>query len=178
MNDTVFSEARSDAVRSLLVEMVEVDTAPRQPRRHRGFVVAWIALGAAITIGAAGVVAANTGWTALPGANPSAPRSFAPIPSWPRNAHGQTYGKLGNSPVQPDLVEVVGIDKTGASVIGYVFSKQLTEAENNGGPPPTSPAQALKQQKAWQAKHPNGQKLPVYQNDGTTVVGVFTVGGP
>ena len=60
------------------------------------------------------------------------------------------------------------------TVRGYVLRKDLSEAESCG-PMPTSPAQALKQQAECLKAYPTGQHLKVYKNDGTTVIGYFTV---
>lgn len=179
MNDIRFTQLRSDSIRSLLVEMVEDDaaaTATRRPSRRRWFVAGAIAFGAIASVGAAAVLADHAGWIALPSTDPSAAPSYAPIPSWPVNANGQTYGPQGNSPVAPDLILVDGTTATGGSVLGYVYSKDLTKAENWGGAPPTSPAQAIKQQEEGRIKYPNGQEVPVYKSDGKTVVGIFRIG--
>ncbi len=179
MNDDIqFSESHSESIRSFLVEMVEQRAlvAPVRPRRRRRWlVIAAIGFGAVASVGAAAVAAEHAGWIGLPSGDASGAPSYAPIPHWPVNAHGQTYGQQGDSPVAPDLIEVDGTDSTGASVRGYVLSTELSEAEF-GGPMPTSPAQALKQQADRLKAYPNGQQIKVYKSDGTTVVGYFTVG--
>ncbi|MDQ1579292.1 MAG: hypothetical protein QOD05_67 [Microbacteriaceae bacterium] len=178
MNDTRFTQLRSDSIRSLLVEMVEDDAAAaatRRPSRRRWFVAGAIAFGAVASVGAAAVVADHAGWIALPSTDPSAAPSYAPIPSWPVNANGQTYGQQGNSPVAPDLILVDGTTATGGSVLGYVYSKELADAD---GPMPTSPAQAIERQEERKIKYPNGHviHIPVYKSDGKTVVGYFQFG--
>ena len=181
MNDDIpFSASHSDVIRSFLVEMVEnrVVVPMKQRRRRRWLVIGVIGFGAVASVGAAAVAAEHAGWIALPSGDASGSPSYAPIPHWPVNARGQTYGNQGDSPVAPDLIEVDGTDNAGATVHGYVLSTELTEAEF-GGPMPTSPAQALKQQADWLKRYPNGQRIKVYKSDGTTVVGYFTVGsGP
>ena len=42
-----------------------------------------------------------------------------------------------------------------------------------GGPTPTSPADAIAQQEANQGRT---HTIPVYESDGTTVIGEFTIG--
>lgn len=174
----VFDPKRSAALEAALAAQVRFDTDPAQVRRvHRR---RWV-LGGAVTAGAALSVAASAvviglpGWTALPSTHPSASPSYGPVPNWPKNANGQTYGAQGSSPIAPDLIEVQGEDATGQPVDGYVFSRDLTRAEN-GGPEPTSPAQALKQQQERLKNFPNGQWLPVYKSDGETTIGRFLVG--
>lgn len=166
-------------MRNLLVERVEADTDPveiRRSRRVHWFVIGAITVGAVTSVGAAAVVASTSGWIALPGTGPGASPSYAPVPDWPTNANGQTFGQVGNSPVPPDLIEVEGFDAQGDPVLGYVEATALSEAEN-GGPEPTSVAQALAQQEARLRQYPSGQQVPVYRSDGETQVGHFRVGG-
>ena len=89
------------------------------------------------------------------------------ITPWGTNANGQTYGVL-NENGTPDLVAVI-IDQ--GKVHGYVKESDLNCASGAGV---SSPAQAL----AWNAASKNRNiSIPVYESDGTTVVGVFIVGG-
>lgn len=176
MNVT-FDSRRSAALEAALNEMVVTDTDPVRVRRaHRK---AWliggmIATGAVLSVGASAIVIGVPGWTALPSQDSSASPSYAPIPNWPTNAKGQTYGTQGSSPVMPNLLEVQGTDANGEPVNGYILSEQLEEAEN-GGPRPTSPTQALKQQEERLRNYPNGQWLPLYKDDGETQIGRFIV---
>lgn len=97
----------------------------------------------------------------LPGA------SSAAAPVWPTNANGQTYGSLlksTSSATDPALVQVIATN----GETGYVYSSQLNQ------PSPSSPAAALAQQAANTA----GQFIPVYAQDGTTVIGQFEVAEP
>lgn len=175
--NVVFDPRRSAALEAALVDQVRSDTSPariRQRRRRHWIIGGTVATAAALSIAASAIVVGAPGWVALPGTNPSASPSYAPIPNWPRNAHGQTYGSQGSSPVAPDLLLVEGQDSVGKPVTGYVVSRDLAEAEN-GGPEPTSPAQALKQQEERLKKYPHGQWLPVYKSDGETQIGRFLV---
>ncbi|GAA4139399.1 hypothetical protein [Leifsonia shinshuensis] len=178
MTDSVqFDGARSRALEQALADRVRFDSSGPQVRARRRRLVLTTALiaGAAIVgVGASAAVIGAPGWIALPGTHPGAP-SYGSIPAWPRNANGQTYGQQGSSPVAPDLIEVEGEDANGKPVTGYVLSSQLAEAEF-GGPEPTSPAQALEQQRERLRKYPDGQWLPVYRSDGVTRVGRFLVG--
>lgn len=84
--------------------------------------------------------------------------------TWSVNANGQTYGVVNqNGP--PDLIAVV-IDhgKTG----GYVTSQDLDCA---AGDSVSSPTQAI----AWDQRNYD-ISIPVYESDGTTVIGQFVVG--
>lgn len=177
MTDRIqFDAVRSYALEQALTDRVRFDTSRPQVRARRRKLVITTSLivGAALVgIGASAVVIGAAGWIALPGTHAASP-SYAPVPSWPKNANGQTYGQQGLSPVAPDLIEVEGEDENGIPVTGYVLSAQLSEAEF-GGPEPTSPLQALEQQEERLRKYPNGQRLPVYKSDGVTQVGTFLV---
>jgi len=84
--------------------------------------------------------------------------------AWGVNANGQTYGVVNQSGT-PDLIAVV-IDhgKTG----GYVTKHDLDCAS---GDAVSSPAQAA----TWDQRNYN-ITIPVYESDGTTVIGQFVVG--
>jgi hypothetical protein len=93
--------------------------------------------------------------------------SGSTAPTWPKNAHGQTYGSVLNSTssaTDPDLVQVIATN----GQTGYVYSSQLNP------PAPSSPAAAV----AQQTKNTDGQFIPVYAQDGTTVIGQFEVAQP
>lgn len=80
------------------------------------------------------------------------------------NAHGQTYGVTGSEQGDPDLVAVTATNGKD----GYAYATDL-----QGGPMPTSPADAIAQQEANQGRT---HSIPVYESDGTTVIGEFTIG--
>ncbi len=88
-------------------------------------------------------------------------------PAWAVNSNGQTYGSLLNSTSSasdPELVQVIATNgKT-----GYVYSSQLNP------PAPASPSAAIAQEEANTA----GLFIPVYAQDGTTVIGQFEVAEP
>ncbi|MDR6973007.1 hypothetical protein [Leifsonia shinshuensis] len=173
-----FDSRRSAVLESALADQVRADTSParvRQRTRRHWFIGGVVAAAAAASIAASAIIVGAPGWVALPASGPSTSPSFAPIPNWPKNDHGQTYGAQGSSPIAPDLVLVEGQDDAGNPVTGYVLSRDLAEAEF-GGPEPTSPAQAIKQQEERLKKYPDGQWLPVYKSDGETRVGRFLVG--
>ena len=84
--------------------------------------------------------------------------------SWGVNAKGETYGVM-NQRGTPDLIVA---DQGGTS--GYIKASDMNCA---AGPKPTSPAQALQ----WQSAHQNESvSIPLYQSDGTTVIGTFIIG--
>ncbi|MBW4078103.1 MAG: peptidase M56 family protein [Acidobacteria bacterium] len=86
--------------------------------------------------------------------------------SWGVNAIGETYG-VTNQQGTPDLIAVV-IDQ--GQTQGYVESSELNCAS---GGDVTSPAEAL----AWDKVSQNRNvSIPVYESDGTTVIGTFIVG--
>lgn len=91
-------------------------------------------------------------------------QSNAPIPVFPKNENGQTYGSsaLVNSPDQePDLISAVGEDGTN----GYVRSVDLNEGL------PKTPQEAI----AYNKKHQADRQIPLYAVDGKTVIGVFDI---
>lgn len=83
-------------------------------------------------------------------------------PSYNRNTAGQTYGSAldATSPGnEPDLIKAVAADGTE----GYVYAKDLQT-----GPDPASPAEAAARPRASLSR-----SLPLYANDGKSVLGVF-----
>ena len=89
---------------------------------------------------------------------------------FPRNARGQTYGSMADVPYggEPDLIRAVAV----SGVEGYVARTDLMPPE----PEPRSPREALVRQHA--AYLAGDRHIPVYAEDGTTVVGEFVVGAP
>jgi hypothetical protein len=83
--------------------------------------------------------------------------------TWKTNANGQTYG-VQNANGTPDLVAAEATN----GCMGYVYASQMTR------PPPASPAEAL----AEQAANTKGVFIPVYESDGTTVIGRFEIAEP
>lgn len=77
---------------------------------------------------------------------------------WGVNASGQTYGVINNQG-SPDLVAVHAI----SGKDGYVYASDLEE------PPPANPQEALARQ---DGPHSN-RAVPVFKEDGKTVVGQF-----
>jgi hypothetical protein len=88
------------------------------------------------------------------------------IPDYPVNEQGQTYGHAPYNPsaiVQdPDLIAAVGTN--GAR--GYVKATDLN------GPSFSSPQEAI----AYQEANRDGRSIPLYESDGTTVIGEFVIG--
>ena len=86
--------------------------------------------------------------------------------SWGVNASGETYG-VPNQNGTPNLVAVVADDP---NIHGYVKESDLNCA---AGGDVASPAEA----QAWDKVSQNlNVAIPVYESDGVTVVGTFTVG--
>ena len=86
------------------------------------------------------------------------------VSAWGVNAKGETYG-VPNQKGTPDLIAVV-IDH--GSVHGYVKSSDLNCAD---GADVTSPAQAIALDTTQRSI-----SIPVYESDGSTVIGSFVVG--
>lgn len=92
------------------------------------------------------------------------------ITEWATNEHGQSYG-VENSKGSPDLVAVIATNgKT-----GYALGTDLDSADGtNAAQAFKSPEDAISWQKARQGMT---FSVPVYESDGTTIVGEFLVGG-
>jgi hypothetical protein len=92
------------------------------------------------------------------------------ITDWATNEQGQSYG-VENSKGSPDLVAVIATNgKT-----GYAFRTDLDDADGtNAAETFKSPEDAIAWQKARQGMT---FRVPVYESDGTTLVGEFVVGG-
>lgn len=88
------------------------------------------------------------------------------ITPWGTNANGQTFGAT-NQNGTPDLVAVV-IDH--GTTDGYVKASDLSCAESGDV---KSPAEALTWDKESRIRNIS---IPVYESDGTTVIGTFIMG--
>lgn len=88
----------------------------------------------------------------------------ATISPWGVNANGQTYG-VANSHGTPDLIAAMATN--GQS--GYVRKSAMDIGE------PNTPTQAVTWQRARGSEFTVA--VPVYASDGTTVLGVFVIGG-
>jgi len=106
----------------------------------------------------------SIGAFAFASANAYLNRSLAPAPNYPKNEFGQTYGSgldATSLDTEPVLMKAYGIDGT----LGYVKSADLN------GVQPKTPKEAL----AQQAKVGSVRKIPLYDIDGKTVIGVFNI---
>jgi hypothetical protein len=89
------------------------------------------------------------------------------ITAWAVNDHGETYG-VANDRGTPDLVAV-----DNGNTQGYVNASQMKCASGDDVANPTQAA-------AWdQASVRRNISIPIYKNNGTTVIGTFIIGpGP
>lgn len=89
---------------------------------------------------------------------------------WAVNSHGKSYG-VENANGAPDLVAAVATN----GIDGYVLKTDLNDADGTTAAKNfKSPQDAV----AWQnARRGKTFKVPVYESDGTTVVGEFVIGG-
>lgn len=88
---------------------------------------------------------------------------------WPKNDKGVTYGSGADavSPEdEPDLIRVIATN----GKEGYAYRTDLEE------PAPSSPAAAIAQQEARNGK-PVTKVIPVYEKDGVTKIGAFSIEG-
>lgn len=87
------------------------------------------------------------------------------VPDYATNAYGETYGSDFHAltpDAVPDLILARGVDGT----VGYVRNTDLN------GEIPKTPQQALEQQRT----RPKTRTIPLYDVDGRTVIGKFTIG--
>lgn len=155
------------------------------PTQKRGILVGVIlllalgsaAFGANLAIGNESSNSVSTGESvaaepvaAQPTAFPSA-SSARPAPSstartdWPTNGNGETYGSSALAKSYDDVPDLVHVMATNGKV-GYAFRASLDS------PPTTLAADSVNEANL------RGWEVPVYEADGVTQVGVFTVGGP
>ena len=122
------------------------------------------------------IAAVGTGGTAVavnygtmfytPSASPGGEATLGPVPDWPVNANGQTFGVQGGSAIAPDLILVQTLDMKPA----YVYSKDLEAAEGSNV---KSPEEAIEWTNAHEGTYVD---ILAYASDGTTVIGVFRIG--
>lgn len=113
----------------------------------------------------AGVVAAAALMMGLAGQDQE-PLVVPPGPAqgqaWAENDHGQTYGSIADARTpaeEPDLIAVVSNEGDQ----GYAYKVELD------GPIPRNPAEAARMDNA-------PRTIAVYESDGTTRIGWFTIG--
>ena len=127
-----------------------------------------MSVGAAVAAGP--TVLAPRGLTAGPGQDVTP----MPEPSYATNEHGLTYGSAADATSpggEPDLIAAMTTDGRD----GYVRKTDLDDADGTTAAASfTSPEDAL----AWQAERQamGDIAIPVYERDGTTVIGEFVVG--
>lgn len=83
---------------------------------------------------------------------------------WPRNAAGYTYGSAALAKSYWDEPDLIGAEATNGNA-GYAFKKDL----ENPIPVPGPELDAFVARGAWT------EKVPVYDADGVTQIGVFVV---
>lgn len=123
---------------------------------------AWLGVGA-LTLTLLIAIAPRTAQRCLPSLLTTQESEEATSEPWPMNARGQTYG-VQIDYQEPDLVRVVATnDRT-----GYALARDLRE------PTPRSPEEALRRQAEQEGKV---HLIPVYESDGITRIGVFSLRG-
>lgn len=121
----------------------------------------WVAAAATVTAGLAGFY-----YTAAAQEVPGPQQGSGP--GYAVNQSGMTYGSAldSNRPGnEPDLIKAIGDDDT---TVGYVRATDL-EPDH-----PTTPEEAL----AGQGGEAAAKVIPLYEADGITVIGTFTLAGP
>jgi hypothetical protein len=131
-----------------------------------------LSIGIALAVGAgAGVASSTTSSERL-----NLTTMSGSTPTYPKNAAGETYGSAaGVVPSQePELIEAVGISNSGDGyVTGYVRKSDL---DADTGANVQNPQEAA----AWTRSHVNGpaQTIGLYAQNGTTIIGHFTISAP
>ncbi|HIY64734.1 MAG TPA: hypothetical protein H9830_00480 [Candidatus Agrococcus pullicola] len=91
-----------------------------------------------------------------------------PISAYSTNSEGLTYGSAADAPTpqsEPDLILVVATN----GQEGYVLKEDLDAASGaNVG----SPEEAVE----WQKSQPSHTSISVFESDGKTVIGEFSIG--
>ncbi|MFK0003084.1 hypothetical protein [Paenarthrobacter sp. NPDC090522] len=141
-----------------------------QTMSTRGFVVA-VGLCAVLGLGAGASMAAAAAGGLVPS---SAASPTKPAPEYPKNAAGNTYGSVVDSvspETEPDLIAAVTADGTK----GYVSKAELDVANGTSASRHfRTPEDAI----TWMETEGRADRsIPVYEADGTTVIGEFTVVG-
>lgn len=169
MNNDKLLPERKTQMRRFLVTEAEHSLLGRPPATRRTRVGLWTAvillLGALGTGGTA--VALNYGTLFYtPSATPGGQATLGPVPDWPVNTNGQTYGAQGGSAIAPDLILVETLDMK----LAYVLSKDIDAANGSNV---KSPEEAIAYTKAHAGTYID---VLAYESDGTTVIGVFRIG--
>jgi hypothetical protein len=135
-----------------------------------------IGIAAIVGLGAGTAVAVVPGLLSPAGISPGEGVTNEAMPErkYEQNSSGQSFGSAAEarSPEnEPDLILVVATNGTE----GYVFKSDLDSVNGQTAAESfTAPADALK----WQeSQGRSDQTIPVYMNDGGTVVGTFLVLG-
>jgi hypothetical protein len=140
----------------------------RVGRSPRPLTVIGIVVCAALGLGAGSAAAA--GLTSLVVTDSRGERAERPAPSYEHNARGQSFGSAAEARTpdeEPDLILVVATNGRE----GYAYRTDLEAA--HGPVNPTSPEDALR----WQRENAGVVRtVPVYESDGLTRVGAFTIG--
>ncbi len=129
--------------------------------RTRSFVVKCLVFLVIVAVGA------SVGVFAFASAKQLLNQSLAPAPQYPQNASGETFGSLlyaTSSETAPDLVKAIGVDGTE----GYVRASDLI------GELPDTVEEALAQE-AKLADMTDGWTIPLYKEDGKTVIGEYEI---
>ncbi len=86
--------------------------------------------------------------------------------SFPTNANGQTYGSASNVSLdgEPSLIRAYATN----GKVGYILRSQLWAAD---GTNVSTPAQAI----SYMASRTNAIAIPVFEQDGTTIIGEFII---
>lgn len=129
--------------------------------------VGWLKLTTAIIALSVGATA-GIGITAVVGGASTGNASSSSKISFPLNVNGQTYGSslgVGLS-AEPDLILAVATNGR----TGYISRKALWAVDGTD-------VTSLSQASAYMSRSTLARTIPVYEKDGTTVIGSFVIPG-
>ena len=130
-------------------------------RRARLVVIVVGGVAAGALVGSVGVGVASAGR-----ASSDVMNTNAAMPNYERNSAGLTYGSVRDAP-RPDLEPDLILVETSNGQTGYARKADMD------GPTFHSPADAI----AWQqSEGGKSRTIPVYAQDGVTVIGKFVMG--
>lgn len=138
---------------------------PKMTATRVTIAAAAVAVGAAVCVLVTNAASATTATS--PAASPAVPSVPGPGHGYPLNSHGQSYGSAADAPArggEPDLIAAIASN----GKRGYVKRIDMES------PRPKNPEEAVALTKANEGKT---KTVPVYDQEGQTVIGEFVMGG-
>lgn len=158
-----------------IAESISSEPRPRKqlaPRPRRRRLAVGVVVAAVAVTGGAGLVVSlqqqtPAGTSTTPGGTPAASIE----PNFPINPAGQTYGDPEPLVAVRDYPDLLQVEATNGKT-GYVDRHLLDELT---GANVSSPEEAVEWQQQQDEAGSNTTFIPVYESDGTTVIGQFPI---